>query len=167
MFDLLNENGALPKVKSKKRRNSTAATAPIKNQPSRGAARRAEIRKYLAVEATRQAGEITKKPEEVFELFNGGEWNSKSRLDDSMAVAVVDADELKKRLAEKAARQAEIKKWLTAEETLALERQRQAEETERQRLAVAESRQKRTLPMQNLFQLASGSRSANGTRVSR
>ena len=57
-----------------------------------------------------------------------------------MAVTVVDADELKKRLAEKAARRAEIKKWLAAEETFALEKQRQAEETERQRLAVAESR---------------------------
>ena len=140
MFDLLNEDETLAQAKSKKRRNSTAATAPIKNQLSRGAARRAEIKKHLAAEAARQAGEKRKKPEEVFELFNGGEWKSKSRLDDSMAVTVVNADELKKRLAEKAARRAEIKKWLTAEATLALEKQRQAEETERQRLAVAESR---------------------------
>jgi hypothetical protein len=122
MFDLLNENEAPPKAKSKKRRNSKAATAPIKNQPSRGEARRA-------------AEEKRKKPDEVFELFNGDELKSKSRLGDSMAVTVVDADELKKRLAEKAARRAEIKKWLVAEATLALEKQRQAEEAERQRLA--------------------------------
>ena len=140
MFDLLNEDEALAQAKSKKRRNSTAATAPIKNQLSREAARRREIRKYLAAEAARQAGEKRKKPEEVFELFNGGELKTKSRLDDSMAVAVVDADELKKRLAEKAARQAEIEKLIAAEETLALEKQRQAEEVERQRLAVTESR---------------------------
>jgi peptidoglycan hydrolase-like protein with peptidoglycan-binding domain len=140
IFDLLNENEALPKEKLKKPRNSTAATAPIKNQLSRGAARRAEIRKYLAAEAARQAGEIRKKPEEVFELFNGGELKSKSPWDDSMAVTAVDADKLKKRLAEKAARQAEIKNWLAAEETLTLEKQRQAEETEGQRLTVAESR---------------------------
>jgi hypothetical protein len=140
MFDLLNEDEALAQAKSKKRRNSTAATAPIKNQLSREAARRTEIRKYLAAEAARQAGEKRKKPEEVFELFNGGELKTKSRLDDSMAVAVVDADELKKRLAEKAARQAEIEKLIAAEETLALEKQRQAEEVERQRLAVTESR---------------------------
>jgi hypothetical protein len=140
MFDLFSEDETLAQAKSKKRRNSTAATAPIKNQFSRGAARRAEIKKHLAAEAARRAGEKRKKPEDVFELFNGGEWKSKSRLDDSMAVTVVNADELKKRLDEKAARQGEIKKWLAAEVTFALEKQRQAEEAERQRLAVAESR---------------------------
>ena len=73
MFDLFSEDETLAQAKSKKRRNSTAATAPI-------------------------TGEKRKKPEDVFELFNGGEWKSKSRLDDSMAVTVVNADELKKRL---------------------------------------------------------------------
>ena len=140
MFDLLDENEAFPKARSKKRRNSKAATAPTKNQLSREAARRVEIKKRLAAEAARRAGEKRKKPEEVFELFNGDELKSESRLGDSAAVTVVDADELKKRLAEKAARRAEIKKWLAAEETLALDKQRQAEEAERQRLAVVESR---------------------------
>ena len=66
MFDLLNENA-----------NSKAATAPIKNQLSRGAVRRAEIRKSLAAEAAQKAGGKRKKPEEIFELFNGGEFKSK------------------------------------------------------------------------------------------
>jgi hypothetical protein len=42
IFDLFNENETVAAVKSKKRLNSRAATAPIKNRLSRGAARRAE-----------------------------------------------------------------------------------------------------------------------------
>ena len=114
-------------VLNQNRRNGGIARQPeSENQLSGGAARRAEIKKHLAAEAARQAAEKRKKPEEVFELFNDGELKSKSWLDDSMTVTAVDTDELKKRLAEKAARGAEIKKWLAAEETLALEKQRQA-----------------------------------------
>jgi hypothetical protein len=53
--------------------------------------------------------------------------------------------ELRKYLAAEAARQLEIKKRPTAEETLALAKLREAEEAERQRLAVAESRTEASL----------------------
>jgi hypothetical protein len=155
IFDLFIENETVAAVKSKKRPNSMATTASIKNQLSRGAARRAEIKKHLAAEAARRAEEKRKKPEGIFDLFNEGETiaevKSKSRPDDGMPVTVVDADQLMKRLAKKAARRAEIKKLLAVEAAakqqqaeearqaqeavLALEKQRQAEETERQRLA--------------------------------
>jgi len=134
IFDLFNENETGADVKSKKRTNSKAATAPIKNF-SRGAARRAEIKKRLAAEAARRAEEKRKKQEGIFDLFDEGETiaevKSKSRPDDSKRVTVVDADQLRKRLAEKAARRAEIKKRLAAAAVLGLEKQRQAEEAER------------------------------------
>ena len=84
-----------------------------------------------------------------------------------MAVAVVDGDEPEKRLAEKAARLAEIKKWLTADAALALEKQRQAEETERQHLAVANSRTEVSFPDAEPIPAGERIKVANGTRVSR
>jgi peptidoglycan hydrolase-like protein with peptidoglycan-binding domain len=140
MFDLLNENETLPKTRLKKRRNSDSS----KNQLPRGAARRAEIRKLLTGEAARRLGTKRKEPVQVFDLLKDretdSELKSKSRLDDNVVVTVVDAGEFKKRFAEKAARQTDIRKRLTAEVALALAKQLQAEVIERQGLAVAESR---------------------------
>src|SRR5262245_36661012 len=61
IFDLLNGNATLAQAESKKLPNSTETTAPVKNQLSRGAVLRAEIKKQLAEEAARRAGEKRKK----------------------------------------------------------------------------------------------------------
>src|SRR5688500_16769755 len=64
IFGLFNENETVAEVKSQTRPTSKAATAPIKNF-SRGAARRAEIKKRLAAAARRAAGKRNK-PEGIF-----------------------------------------------------------------------------------------------------